>query len=123
MNLDTFHPGYFLPTVAGGLVAAGGAAQVGQHRLAQTMFGLGIICWVIFGSVIMGRLLFRPLVPPALLPTYAIEGAPAAVSSLVAKWGSRDRARVHSFASFPPQERIFAFGPAASASLISPLRL
>jgi tellurite resistance protein len=82
MNLDAFHPGYFLPTVAGGLLAANGAAQVGQHLLAQTMFGLGIICWVIFGSVIMGRLLFRPLVAPALLPTYAIEVAPAAVASL-----------------------------------------
>lgn len=97
MNLDTFHPGYFLPTVAGGLVAAGGAAQVGQHRLAQTMFGLGIICWVIFGSVIMGRLLFRPLVPPALLPTYAIEVAPAAVASLA--WFALNGGHVDSVAA------------------------
>jgi hypothetical protein len=28
-----------------------------------------------------------------------------------------------SFATFPPHERIFAFVPAASASLMSPLRL
>lgn len=97
MNLDTFHPGYFLPTVAGGLVAAGSAAQVGQHRLAQTMFGLGIICWVIFGSVIMGRLLFRPLVPPALLPTYAIEVAPAAVASLA--WFALNGGHVDSVAA------------------------
>jgi tellurite resistance protein len=82
MNLDMFHPGYFLPTVAGGLIASVGAAQVGQHLLAETMFGLGIVCWVVLGSVIMGRLLFRPTVPPALLPTYAIEVAPAAVASL-----------------------------------------
>jgi hypothetical protein len=30
--LDRFHPGYFLPTVAGGLIASYGAAVVGQLR-------------------------------------------------------------------------------------------
>jgi tellurite resistance protein len=29
------HPGYFLPTVAGGLVAASAAGAVGQHRLGR----------------------------------------------------------------------------------------
>jgi tellurite resistance protein len=82
MDLDKFHPGFFLPTVAGGLVAAACAAEVGEHRLAETMFGLGMICWLVLGSIIMGRLLFRPLLPAALLPTLAIEVAPAAVASL-----------------------------------------
>ena len=79
---DTFHPGYFLPTVAGGLVAAVGAGQVGQQRLGEAMFGLGLICWLVLGSVIMGRLLLRPVLPPPLLPTLAIEVAPPAVASL-----------------------------------------
>jgi tellurite resistance protein len=82
VDLDRFHPGYFLPTVAGGLIAAEGAALVGQHRLAQVLFGLGLICWLVLGSVILGRLLFRPLLPPPLQPTLAIEVAPAAVASL-----------------------------------------
>jgi tellurite resistance protein len=82
LDLDKFHPGYFLPTVAGGLVAAAGAAAVGQHRLAQVMFGLGLVCWFLLGSIILGRLLFRPLLPTALLPTLAIEVAPAAVASI-----------------------------------------
>ena len=97
MNLDTFHPGYFLPTVAGGLVASGGAAQVGQHRLGETIFGLGVICWIILGSVIMGRLLFRPMVPPGLLPTYAIEVAPAAVASIA--WFGLNGGRVDTVAA------------------------
>jgi tellurite resistance protein len=97
MNLDTCHPGYFLPTVAGGLVAAGAAAQVGQHRLGETIFGLGVVCWVILGSVIMGRLLFRPLVPPALLPTYAIEVAPAAVASIA--WFGLNGGRIDAVAA------------------------
>ncbi|MFF7212910.1 TDT family transporter [Streptomyces sp. NPDC008238] len=82
VDLDRFHPGYFLPTVAGGLLAAACAGAVGQQRLGQVMFGLGTVCWMILGSVIMGRLLFRPLPPAPLLPTLAIEVAPAAVASL-----------------------------------------
>jgi tellurite resistance protein len=81
-DLDRLHPGYFLPTVAGGLVASAGAAVVGQQRLAEFMLGLGILCWVIVGSMILARLIFRPPLPDALAPTMAIEVAPAAVASL-----------------------------------------
>jgi tellurite resistance protein len=82
VELDTFHPGYFLPTVAGGLIASAGAAEVGQQRLAELMLGLGAVCWLVLGSIILGRLLFRPLLPGPLLPTLAIEVAPPAVASL-----------------------------------------
>ena len=82
LDLDKFHPGYFLPTVAGGLIAAQAAAQVGQLRLGQVMFGLGVVCWIVLGSIVLGRLLLRPMLPPPLQPTLAIEVAPAAVASL-----------------------------------------
>ena len=82
LDIDRLHPGYFLPTVAGGLVAATCAATVGQTRLAEVMFGLGMICWFIVGSMILARLIFRPPLPVALAPTMAIEVAPAAVASL-----------------------------------------
>jgi len=82
VELDNFHPGYFLPTVAGGLIASAGAAEVGQQRLAELMLGLGAVCWLVLGSIILGRLLFRPPLPSPLLPTLAIEVAPAAVASL-----------------------------------------
>jgi tellurite resistance protein len=82
LEFDKLHPGYFLPTVAGGLVASDGAALLGQHTLAETMFGLGIISWLVMGSMILGRLIFRPRLPTPLLPTMAIEVAPAAVASL-----------------------------------------
>jgi tellurite resistance protein len=82
LEFDKLHPGYFLPTVAGGLVAADGAALLGQKTLAEVAFGLGVICWLILGSMILGRLLFRPQLPTPLLPTLAIEVAPAAVASL-----------------------------------------
>jgi tellurite resistance protein len=82
LDVAKLHPGYFLPTVAGGFAAALGAAAVHQHRLAEIMFGYGAICWVILGSMILGRLLFGPPLPPALVPTIAIEVAPAAVATL-----------------------------------------
>lgn len=81
-NLDRLHPGYFLPTVAGGLVASAGAAVVDQERLAQFMLGVGIVYWFILGSMILSRLMFRPPLPDALAPTLAIEIAPAAVASV-----------------------------------------
>jgi tellurite resistance protein len=82
VDLDRFHPGYFLPSVAGGLVASASAAVIGQRRLAEVMFGFGVMSWLVLGSIILGRLLFRPMLPPALQPTLAIEVAPAAVASL-----------------------------------------
>jgi tellurite resistance protein len=80
--LDRLHPGHFLPTVAGGPVATASAADVGQQRLAEVMFGLGIVCWFLLGSMILNRLFFRPFLPPPLLPTLAIEVAPPAVGSV-----------------------------------------
>jgi tellurite resistance protein len=82
IDVDRFHPGYFLPTVAGGLIGSASAAAVGQQRLAYVMLGLGLFCWVILGSIILGRLLLRPMLPDPLVPTLAIEVAPAPVAIL-----------------------------------------
>src|ERR1700736_854224 len=46
------------------------------------MLGLGLVCWLILGSMILARLFFRPALPAALAPTMAIEVAPAAVASI-----------------------------------------
>lgn len=82
VGVGTLHPGYFLPTVAGGLVASAAAARIGQPGLASVLLGLGSICWVVLGSIILGRLILGPALPSPLLPTLAIEVAPAAVASL-----------------------------------------
>jgi tellurite resistance protein len=82
LEVDALHPGYFLPTVAGGLLASYCASIVGQPLLAAVMFGLGLVCWLILGSIMLGRLLVRPRLPTPLLPTLAIEVAPAAIASL-----------------------------------------
>jgi tellurite resistance protein len=76
LDQDYMHPGYFLPTVAGGLVGASAASAVHLPALAEAMFGLGIISWVLLGSNVLYRLFFRPMLSPALVPTLAIEVAP-----------------------------------------------
>ena len=79
---DSVHPGYFLPTAAGGLVGANAAAQVHLHALAEASFGIGVICWILLGSTILNRLFTRPALPSALVPTMAIElGIPAVAGS------------------------------------------
>jgi tellurite resistance protein len=78
INPDSVHPGYFLPTAAGGLIGANAAAQVHLHALAAASFGIGAICWLLFASMILKRLLTGPALPSALVPTMAIElGIPA----------------------------------------------
>ena len=82
LDQDKLHPGYFLPTVAGGLVCALSAAQVHLRAVGEASFGIGILCWLMLGSILLNRLFLRPTLPPALLPTLAIELAPPAVAGL-----------------------------------------
>lgn len=81
-SLDAAHPGYFLPTVAGGLVGAFSAGLVQLHAVAEVSFGMGIVAWLLLGSFTLGRLFFRPSLPAALVPTLAIEVAPPAVAGV-----------------------------------------
>lgn len=80
LRLVQWHPGYFLPTVGGGLVASTVAARLGLPRLASVMFGYGLICWLVLGSIILARLFTLPMLPLKLRPTLAIELAPPAVA-------------------------------------------
>ena len=74
------HPGYFLPTVAGGFLAAQVASHVGLRSVGMLCFGVGMVCWFVLGSVVLSRLLFRTALPAPLVPTLAIEVAPPAVA-------------------------------------------
>ena len=82
MTLAQWHPGYFLPTVAGGLLASDASSALGYGALARMMFGYGILCWVLLGSILLLRLLTQPALPTPLLPTMAIEVAPPVVAGI-----------------------------------------
>ncbi len=76
------HPGYFLPTVAGGLIGAFAADQVHLHALAYACFGVGMLCWALLGSQLLHRLFFHTALPAPLVPTLAIEVAPPVVAGI-----------------------------------------
>jgi tellurite resistance protein len=80
LQLAQWHPGYFLPTVGGGLIGAGGSAALGHRTLAMVMLGYGVICWLILGTIVLLRLFTSPPLPPPLRPTLAIELAPPVVA-------------------------------------------
>jgi tellurite resistance protein len=82
LSVEKLHPGYFLPTVAGGFLAAAAAGAAGYMTLGRLLFGLGMICWLILGSMILMRLFFWAALPDALTPTLAFEVAPPAVATL-----------------------------------------
>jgi tellurite resistance protein len=79
-DIRRWHPGYFLPTAAGGLLAGGASAALGFTTLSRVLFGLGITSFVVLGSIISLRLYVVPSLPPPLLPTIAIELAPPVVA-------------------------------------------
>ena len=76
----TFGPAFILPGIGIGFVGADAAATVGLHSMPELFFGIGIAGWVLFSSVALNRLFFRPRLEPSLIPTMAIELAPAAVA-------------------------------------------
>ena len=80
-DIRRWHPGYFLPMVAGGLVAASGSAALGLGALALAFFGLGAVSWLVLGSILLLRLFTVPALPRPLLPTIAIEIAPPALAA------------------------------------------
>ena len=79
-DIRDWHPGYFLPTAAGGLLAGGASAALGFTTLSRVLFGLGITSFVILASIISFRLYAVASLPPVLLPTIAIELAPPVVA-------------------------------------------
>ncbi len=97
LDIERFHPGYFLPTAAGGLVAGYAASTVGQHTLGVAMFGLGVVCWLVLGSIILGRLMLGSFLAAPLQPTLAIEVAPPAVASIA--WFSLHGDRIDTVAA------------------------
>jgi tellurite resistance protein len=74
------HPGYYLPTCAGGFIGAEGCGLFGLESLGWIAFGLGVISWLILASQVSGRLFFIRRLPAELVPTMAIELATPCVA-------------------------------------------
>jgi tellurite resistance protein len=80
-EIRRWHPGYYLPSAAGGLIAGGASAALGFSTLSHVLFGLGVGSYLLLGSIIGQRLFVVPEMPKPLLPTIAIELAPPVVAA------------------------------------------
>lgn len=80
LTLAQWHPGYFLPTVAGGFLGAGSLAALGHDDLAHALFGYGTVSWLVLGSILLQRTFVEKRLPAPLVPTMAIQMAPPAVA-------------------------------------------
>jgi len=75
-------PVAYLPTVAGGFVAATAAANFGYHDLGVFAFGLAAFTWFAYESVILRRLLETPSMVLPLRPVIGIFFAPPLVGGV-----------------------------------------
>lgn len=79
-SIDAIHSGYLLPTVAAAFIIGQSAGTFGWTLLGEAAVAVGILFWLMLGTVILARMAFRPAPPAALLPTFAIFSAPPAVA-------------------------------------------
>lgn len=79
-EVGALHGGYLLPTVAATLLTGQALDVIGYPTLALGYFCVGILFWVLIGSVLLYRYATGPRIPEALLPTLAIFSAPPAVA-------------------------------------------
>jgi tellurite resistance protein len=54
----------------------------GWHSLAQGAFAVGVFFWMVFGTLIIGRLMTEPRLSDACFPTLAVLMVPAATASM-----------------------------------------
>lgn len=77
----TIHPGFSLPVVAGPFIASISLQANGWHMFAQGSFALGAFFWMVFGTVIIGRLMTEQPLSSARFPTMVTLMVPPATAS------------------------------------------
>lgn len=82
LHIEDVHGGYFLPTVAGGFIAATSAGTIGLHGLGLGAFAVSVFFWVVVGALILTRTTLKGQLPAPLVPTLAIYIAPPAVGGI-----------------------------------------
>jgi tellurite resistance protein len=81
---ETITPVLYLPTVAGGFVAASAGTALGYTGTAQMAFGAAFFSWIAIESILLQRLFTAAPMEPALRPTLLIQLAPSTVGGVAA---------------------------------------
>lgn len=78
VSMQSIHPGYLLPVVAGSFVASIGFSSIHAHDAAIATFGAGMFFWLVVGTVVTVRLMTGgALAPSAKTGLSAYLAAPA----------------------------------------------
>ncbi|MFF3946321.1 hypothetical protein ACFYYN_15990 [Streptomyces sp. NPDC001902] len=85
------HPGYLLPVVSGPFIASTTGTAVALPDAASAAFAVGVLYWLAFGTVVLGRLVTDGLPGPAR-PTLTVLTIPPAVGGLA--WTAAHGGRV-----------------------------
>lgn len=91
--IETFHPGYFLPLVAGAFISSVGLSTSGWHQAAEDAFGIGAFFWLVIGGLVFGRLFLGPPLPDPLKPLLSVlvsAPATAGIAWFVLRGGTLD---------------------------------
>jgi tellurite resistance protein len=75
------HPGFSLPVVAGPFIASISLQANGWHTFAQGSFAIGAFFWMMFGTLITGRLMTEERLSDARFPTLVTLMVPPATAS------------------------------------------
>jgi tellurite resistance protein len=82
LPVQAFHPGFFLPTAAGGFVCSIGLGLSGWHAASESAFGVGLFFWLVIGTLIFSRLFTAEPLPDAVKPSLAVLLSPPATAGL-----------------------------------------
>ncbi|MGF6832387.1 tellurite resistance protein [Paenarthrobacter sp. TE4293] len=90
VSMQSIHPGYLLPVVAGSFVASIGFTSLHNHDAAMGAFGVGVFFWLVVGAVVTLRLMTGGALPPAAktgLSAYLAAPATANIAWMVSHPG------------------------------------
>jgi tellurite resistance protein len=82
VSIDSLHPGYFLPLVAGPFIASIGLTAVGLPGVSTAAFAVGVFFWVVLGTIVTARLIVRGPLPKPAVPSLAVLLAPPATGGV-----------------------------------------
>jgi tellurite resistance protein len=89
------HPGFSLPVVAGPFIACISLQANRWHSLAEGAFAVGVFFWMMFGSLIIGRLMTEQRLSDERFPTLAVLMVPPATASIA--WFGLNDNRITTF--------------------------
>jgi tellurite resistance protein len=90
VSMQSIHPGYLLPVVAGSFVASIGFSSLHVHGAAMAAFGVGVFFWLVVGTVVTVRLMTGGALAPAAktgLSAYLAAPATANIAWMVSHPG------------------------------------